>query len=93
MKRHEEAFLLGYEYQSILEVRDVTQLLNVITYPISPTNKIAIYTILETIELPTNIQTNGHIFRIMQDVFWHRQELMCKLIYHFKKAHGDGNVE
>ena len=92
-EQHEEAFILGYEYESILPVDDRTKLLNGLRYPISPTNKIAIYKILEIIELPTHIQTHGHILRIMQDVFWHRQELMCKLIYHFKKAQPDGNVK
>ena len=92
-EQHEEAFILGYEYESILPVDDRTKLLNGLRYPISPTNKIAIDKILEIIELPTHIQTHGHILRIMQDVFWHRQELMCKLIYHFKKAQPDGNVK
>ena len=91
--RHEDAFLLCHEYQSIVGESVLHKLLNALTYPISPTNKIAIYNILETIKLPTNMQTNGHVFIIMQDVIWSRQELMCKLIYHLKKNSQNNNVK
>ena len=82
--RHEEAFLIAYKYQNLLQPHEFTKYLSALHYPISDLNRDTIYTILETLK-PSGSDISMDVFYIMQDLVARKIKILCDIAYHYKK--------
>ena len=90
--RFEEGFLLAHQYQDVISSKNMINMLNELKHPISKQNQEKVYAILEKLKLPPDVTFNAHVFSIMQDVGYWRQELFCRIVYHLKNKNDMTNV-
>lgn len=84
ISHNEEAFITAVKYIEKIPNEKIKICFNKLKFPISKTNRIEIYGLLETIKPPTDLSFSSDLYLILQDVMIARQDLLCKLIYQCK---------
>lgn len=80
----ENGFLFIDQHRDQIEDKFFFEYLNKLQHPISNTNKIAIYQILEKLTFPKAFTYTNNVCHILQDCSLYKQELICRLIYYYK---------